>query len=357
MTMTAVPIDQARLEAFLGQAVTDLAAAQAVATAYLGDRLGLYRALGDGEPTTSADLAADTGTNERLVREWLAAQVAGGWMTHDPDTDTYRLPIEHAAVVADPASPTYIGGMFEIIAAVWAGADRLEAAFRDDGAVGWGEHDPRLFTGVERLFGPIYRHQLVEAWLPQLDGVEQRLRSGARVADVGCGHGASTLVMAEAFPASRFDGFDAHAPSIEAARTAAAERGITDWVSFQQVEATELPAEGYDLICFFDCLHDMGDPVGAARRAREALADDGTVLLVEPAAGDSLEDNHNPVSRLYYAGSVFLCTPSSLAQDVGLGLGAQAGPARLREVFEEAGFTRFRQAAATPFNLVLEARP
>jgi SAM-dependent methyltransferase len=350
-------VDQAKLEAFLGQAVSDMAAAEAAATAYVGDRLGLYRTLANEGPLTSAALAQRTGTHERLVREWLHAQVSGEWVTHDPDSDTFALPLEHAAVLADEHSPVFIGGIFEVAAAVWSATDRVIEAFRSDGGVGWHEHDPRLFRGVERLFGPIYRSQLTTNWIPALDGIEARLQAGARVADVGCGHGVSTTVMAEAYPASRFAGFDAHAPSIEVAQKAAVDAGVSDRTSFDVASAADFPGGGYDLVCFFDCLHDMGDPVGAARHARETLAEDGTVLVVEPKAGDTLSENLNPVSRLYYAGSVFLCTPSSLSQEMGLGLGAQAGEARLSEVFREAGFTRFRRATETPFNLVLEARP
>ena len=350
-------MDQSKMEAFLGKAVSEMAVVEAAAAAYLGDRLGLYAALAAAGPLTSVALAERTQTQERLVREWCHGQVAGGYLEHDPAAETFTLPPEHAAVLADPDSPVYIAGILEIAAAMWAGADRVAAAFREDGGVGWHEHDPRLFRGVERLFGPIYRHQLVPQWIPALDGVEDKLLAGARIADVGCGHGASTIVLAKAYPASTIVGIDSHEASIDEARKAAAEAGVGDRVGFEVADAATLPGTGYDLVCFFDCLHDMGDPVGAARRARAALAPDGTVLLVEPRAADDLAGNINPVSRLYYAGSVFLCTPSALAQDGAHALGGQAGEARLAEVVRQAGFSRFRRATDTPFNLVLEARP
>ena len=260
-------------------------------------------------------------------------------------------------MLADDNSSVFIGGLFEVIAAMWASADRIADAFRTGEGVGWHEHDHRLFHGVERLFGPLYRGNLTTQWIPALDGVETRLHEGARVADVGCGHGVSTILMAQAYPNSTFYGFDYHEESIEAAKKAAAEAGVEDRVTFETATAKDFPGSGYDLICFFDCLHDMGDPVSAAAYAREALSEAGTVMLVEPIAGDNVEDNFNPVGRLYYAGSTFLCTPSSLAQEVGLGLGAQAGEARLGQVMSDAGYSHFRRATETPMNLVLEARP
>ncbi len=303
-------MDPNRMEQFLDKAVSEMATVEAAATAYLGDQLGLYRALAGAGPLTSQELAERTATQERLVREWCHAQVAGGYLDYDPVGKTFELPPEHAAVLADPDSPVYLAGILEIAAAMWASTDRVAAAFRNGGGVGWHEHDPRLFRGVERLYGPLYRHQLVSQWIPALEGVEDKLRAGARVADVGCGHGVSTIVLAQAFPASTITGFDYHEPSIDTARTAAADAGVSDRVRFEVAAATALPGNGYDLICFFDCLHDMGDPVGAARCARAALADDGTVLLVEPRAGDDLTENLNPISRLFYAGSVLLCTPA-----------------------------------------------
>jgi SAM-dependent methyltransferase len=357
MSIDHTTLDQQRLEEFQGLAVSEAAAAESAACVYLGDALGLYEAMTGAGPLTSAQLAERTDTHERYIREWLANQASGGYVLYDPDDGTFELPDEHAAVLADPDSPAYAAGVFPIIAAAWASTDRAIDAFRTGGGIGWHEHDPRLFGGVERIFAPLYRHQLVQDWIPALDGVHERLSGGGSVADVGCGHGASTIVLAEAYPASRFTGFDFHAASISAASKAAAEAGVGDRVGFEVAAADSFAGDGYDLVCFFDCLHDMGDPVAAARHARQALADDGTLLVVEPQAGDDLADNLNPISRLFYAGSVFLCTPSSLAQDGATGLGAQAGPTRLLEVLAEAGFTRRRVATETPFNLVLEARP
>jgi SAM-dependent methyltransferase len=350
-------IDEARLGAFVGQAVTDMGAAISGLLLHLGDRLGLYRAMADAGPLTSADLAARTGTAERYVREWLANQVAGGYVVHDPAGDTFELPAEHAMVVANEDSPVFLPGAYEAIAACYADFDTLADAFRPGSGVGWGAHDERLFSGVLRLFRPSYGAYLVDAWIPALEGMADKLRSGASVADVGCGFGASTIIMARAFERSTFAGFDSHEPSVTAALKAAAEAGVGQRTRFDVATAQDFPGTGYDLVCMFDCLHDMGDPVGAARQVRNALADDGALLLVEPFAGDRLADNVNPVGRTYYGFSTVVCTPASLAQDVGLGLGAQAGEARLAEVLREAGFSQVRRATETPFNLVLEARP
>ena len=353
--MTA--IDEQRLEAFMGRVVSDAAAAESAAVNYLGDQLGLYRGMAGAGPLTSAQLAHRTGLAERYVREWLANQVAGGYVTYDRDDGTFELPDEHAMVLADEESGVFLAGMYEIFAAMWAAANQIGDAFRTGEGVGWADHDPRLYRGVERLFGPMYRSQLVQHWIPALDGVDARLRSGGLVADVGCGHGVPTLVMADAYPNSTFHGYDAHEPSVSTASKRAAEAGVSGRVSFEVADSTGYAATGFDLVCFFDCLHDMGDPVGAATHAREALADDGAVLLVEPAAADDLADNVNPISQLVYASSVFLCTPNSLVQDVGLALGAQAGQARLHDVMNEAGFSQFRLAAQTPFNHIYEVRP
>jgi SAM-dependent methyltransferase len=350
-------IDQARLEGFLVSFTADAAAAQSAVCAYVGDALGLYTAMAGAGPLTTAELADRTHTAERYVREWLSNQAAGGYVAYDPEAGTFELPAEQASVLADPHSPVYLPGVFEITGAMWATADRLIDAFRTGEGVGWEKHDHRLYRGVERLFGPMYRTQLVDAWIPALDGVEQRLRDGARVADVGCGHGVSTIAMAQAFPASQFVGLDYHAPSIAAASKAAAEAGVGDRAAFEIADADALPDDEFDLVAMFDCLHDMGDPVGAAAHVRERLAPDGTLLLVEPMAGDDLTDNLHPIGRMAYAVSTAVCTPTSLAQDGACGLGAQAGQAQLTEILTEAGFSHVRRAAATPFNLILEVRP
>jgi 2-polyprenyl-3-methyl-5-hydroxy-6-metoxy-1,4-benzoquinol methylase len=350
-------IDQAKLAAFVGQAVTDMGAAISGLLLHIGDRLGLYKALADAGPITSAELARRTGTTERYVREWLGNQTAGGYVVHDPIEGTYELPAEHAKVLADEDSPVFLAGAFETIAACYTDHDVLVDAFRTGAGVGWDAHDQRLFSGIVRMFRPSYAAYLVDGWLPALDGVVEKLRAGASVADVGCGLGASTMIMATAFERSTFAGFDIHQASIERASTAAAEAGVQPRVRFEVASAKELPGQGYDLVCMFDALHDMGDPVGAARQIRRALSPDGTLLLVEPNAGDDLEDNINPVGRTYYGLSTVVCTPGSLDQEVGLGLGAQAGERRLTSVLREAGFTSVRRAAETPFNIVLEARP
>ncbi len=348
-------MDEAKLNAFMGRLVGDMGGAALFASVIVGDELGLYRALADGALTTAEELAQRTSCHPRLVHEWLRAQASAGYL--ETSEGRFRLPEEHALALAHADSPVFIAGGAVVLASMFFDKDKVVAAMRGDGALRWGDHHPCLFAGTERFFRPGYRAHLVTEWLPALEGVVAKLESGAQVADVGCGHGASTVIMAQAFPASRFAAFDSHPASIETARARAAEGGVAERVTCEVATAKAFPGTGYDLVCFFDCLHDMGDPVGAARHAREALAPDGTVLLVEPFAGDRLEDNLNPVGRLYYAASTFICTPNSLSQEVGLGLGAQAGEARLRAVFEEAGFTRFRRATETPFNLILEARP
>ena len=350
-------IDQGKLEEFLASFTEDVAAAQSAVCAYVGDILGLYTAMAGAGPLTPDELARRTDTHERYVREWLSNQAAGGYVVYDPEAGTFTLPPEQASVLADPDSPTYLPGAFEVTAATWASADRVVDAFRTGEGVGWEEHDDRLYRGVERLFGPMYRSQLVDEWIPALDGVEERLREGVRVADVGCGHGVSTITMARAFPASRFVGLDYHAPSIAAASKAAAEAGVGDRVAFEIADADALPDDGFDLVTMFDCLHDMGDPVGVAAHVRDRLTADGTLLLVEPMAGDDLADNLHPIGRMAYAVSTAVCTPTSLAQDGARALGSQAGQARLTEVLTEAGFAHVRRAASTPFNLVLEVRP
>jgi SAM-dependent methyltransferase len=331
-TTDTKPIDGARLEAFVGQAVTDMGAAISGLLLHIGDRLGLYKAMAGAGPMTSSKLAARTGTAERYVREWLGNQAAGGYVAYNPVDATFELPAEQAMVVADENSPVFLAGAFETIASCYTDHDTFVDAFRTGAGVGWQAHDDRLFFGVLRLFRPGYAAQLVGEWLPALDGVVDKLRAGASVADIGCGLGASTIIMAEAFERSWFAGIDIHEPSIAAARKAAAAAGVDHRTRFDVASAKELTGTGYDLVCLFDCLHDMGDPIGAARAIRGTLAPDGTLLLVEPLAGDGLEDNLNPVGRIFYGLSTVICTPASLAQEVGLGLGAQAGELRLSGV-------------------------
>ncbi len=351
------PFDEAKLEAFVGQAVTDMGAAISGLLLHMGDRLGLYQAMAGAGPMTPAVLAARTGTAERYVREWLGNQAAGGYVVYTPDTGTFELPAEQAMVLANEDSPVFLSGAFEAIASCYADHDQLVDAFRTGAGVGWHQHDDRLFSGTLRLFRPGYAAHLVNEWLPALDGVADKLQAGASVADVGCGLGASTIIMAKAFARSTFLGIDNHEASIADARKAAADAGVAQRARFEVASAKELPGTGFDLVTMFDCLHDMGDPVGAARQVRQALAPDGTLLLVEPMAGDRLEDNLNPVGRTFYGLSTVICTPGSLDQEVGLGLGAQAGELRLAEVLRAAGFSRIRRATQTPFNLILEARP
>ena len=346
-------MDEAKLHEFMDRLVTDMGGAAMIANVILGEELGFYRAMADSTPITPEVLATKTGCNPRLIQEWLHAQAAAGYVEHVEGQ--FRLPPEQALALAVEDSPVYVAGGAVVLASLFLDKDKLVTAMRSDGALAWGDHHPSMFGGTERFFRPGYRAHLVPEWLPALEGVVSKLEAGATVADVGCGHGASTIIMAQAFPASRFFGFDYHAPSIATAQQRAAEGGVTDRVTFAQASAKTYDGH-YDLVCFFDCLHDMGDPVGAARHAHQTLKPDGTVLLVEPFAGDQLQENSNPVGRLFYAASTFICTPNSLSQEVGLGLGAQAGEARLLKVFTEAGFTRFRRATATPFNLIFEAR-
>ena len=353
--MTAT-MDASRVESFVGQALGELGATLNAALVVIGDRLGLYRAMAGAGPLSSTELAEATGTNERYVREWLNAQAAGGYVDYDAATHRYTLPAEHAFVLADDTSPYFLPGAFELMTASVRDEPKITEAFRSGSGVGWHEHSHGVFDGCERFFRPGYVANLVSAWLPALDGVQEKLQAGARVADVGCGHGASTLLMAEAYPASRFTGFDYHAGSIERARERAADAGLSN-VGFEIAPAAGFAGSGYDLVTMFDCLHDMGDPVGAARHVRASLAPDGTWMIVEPFANDRVEDNLNPVGRIYYAASTLLCTPASLSQEVGLALGAQAGEARLSDVVTAAGFIQVRRAAETPFNIVLEARP
>jgi 2-polyprenyl-3-methyl-5-hydroxy-6-metoxy-1,4-benzoquinol methylase len=350
-------VDEGKLEQFLGQAVTDMGAAMNGVLVMLGGELGLWKAMNGAGPMTAADLAQRSGVRERYVREWLSAQAASGYVEYDPDADTFTLPPEQGMAFADEDSPVFLLGGYHLISAVYKDRPKLAERFREGEGFGWHEHDPELFKGTEQFFRPGYRTHLVAEWLPALDGVEETLRSGGKVADIGCGHGVSSVLMAQAFPQATIHGFDYHEESIERASELADEEGVGENTEFEVASAKDFPGEGYDLVCFFDCLHDMGDPVGAMKHVREALAEDGAVMLVEPFAADSLAENLNPVGRVYYAASTLVCTPSSLDQEVGLGLGAQAGERQLAEVAKEAGFTRFRRATETPFNLVLEARP
>ncbi|MBX6375310.1 MAG: methyltransferase domain-containing protein [Acetobacteraceae bacterium] len=350
--------DPAKLDAFIGRFLGDVGALMTAATVLVGERLGLWRALAGAGPVDSVELARRTGTAERAVREWLAAQAAAGYLDYDPRSERYTLPPEQALVFADEASPAYMMGVFDIAASVWRDEPRITESFRHGRGLGWHERDACLFCGTERFFRTSYNHQLVQNWLPALGGVVGKLDAGASVADVGCGHGASTVIMGRAYPNSRFTGFDYHAASVAAAREAAERAGVASRVAFETAAAKEVPTDrGFDLVCLFDCLHDMGNPVGAAAHLRRTLKPDGTLMVVEPMARDRVEDNLNPVGRVYYAASTLVCTPASLSQEVGAALGAQAGPARLTEVLRQAGYGRVRIAAETPFNMVLEARP
>ena len=348
-------IDMGKLEAFLGKVVTDFGAALSSSLVYIGQKLGLYKALAAAGPSTPAELAERTGTQERYVREWLINQASGGYVEYDPQSARFSLSPEQAAALADEESPAFVGGGFYLVKAMTNAVPRIEDAFRNGGGILWGDHDPDLFVGVERFFRPGYRAHLVNDWIPALTGIDEKLKAGGRVADVGCGHGASTIIMAQAYPNSRFTGFDNHAPSIEHARRAAAEAGVADRVTFEVSPADAIPEGPYDLVCFFDCLHDMGDPAGAARRAAEVLAEGGSALLVEPMAGDSVEENMNIVGRTFSAASTLCCTSNSLALG-GPALGAVATEEALREVVVGAGFKEFRRATQTPFNRVFEAR-
>lgn len=350
-------IDEVKLNAFMGKMLDDVGAAMNASLMLLGDKLGLYKALAEHGPASAAQLAARTGTTERYVREWLCAQAACGYVTYDAASQTFAMDPEPAMVFADEDSPVFMGAVGDIFAAVMQDADKVADAFRTGRGIGWDMRAGCLFCGTARFFRTAYMHHLVQEWLPALDGVVEKLERGATVADVGCGHGVSTILMARAFPKSRFIGFDFHEGSIEAARQARHAAGLEGNVSFEVAAAKSFPGSDYDLVCFFDCLHDMGDPVGALQHVLRAIAADGTCMIVEPFAGDKLEDNLNPVGRIFYAASTMVCTPASLDQEVGLALGAQAGEARLGQAAQQAGFTRFRRATETPFNLVLEARP
>jgi SAM-dependent methyltransferase len=348
--------DMQKLYALVGRLVGDVGAAMSGALVVLGDQVGIFKAMADGTPLSVRELSEKTGAKERYLREWLSAQAAADYVTYHEETDRFSLTPEQAMVFAEENSPAFFVGAFELTQSMWIDEPKIADAFRTGQGVGWHEHSACLFRGTERFFRPGYNSHLVSEWIPALDGVEARLKAGATAADVGCGHGASTILMAQAYPASRFTGFDYHGPSIEKAKAAASEAGVADQVTFTQSSASEFPGSGYDLVAMFDCLHDMGDPVGAGRHVKETLAPGGTWMIVEPFAHDHLKDNLNPVGRVYYGASTMICTPASLSQDVGLGLGAQAGELRLRKVALDAGFTHFRRATETPFNLVFEVR-
>ena len=348
-------LDEAKVQEFVFKAMADLGGALTAAQVVIGDKLGLYRAMAGAGPMTPAEIARRTETHERSIREWLAAQAASGYLTYDAESGRYALPDEHAAALADEESPACVLGGFQGMSAAIRSTAKIAEAFRHGSGVGWHEHDPELFVGTERFFRPGYNANLVGSWIPALDGVKEKLDAGVDVADVGCGLGASTIIMAKAFPRSRFTGFDYHPASIEAARERAGRAGVADRVRFEVAPAKSYPGS-YDFVTFFDCLHDMGDPVGAARHVRSSLKPDGTWMLVEPFAHDRTEQNLNLVGRVFYGASTLICTQASLAQEVGLALGAQAGEARLREVLTQAGFGRVRRATETPFNMVLEVR-
>jgi len=350
-------LDQEKLNEMLHRGINDFGATLHATCVNIGDKLGLYKGLAAGGPQTSAELAKRTSTTERYVREWLASQAAGGYVTLDAATGRYSLSEEQAFTLADENSPAFLPGAFQVALAATKATPKLIEAFRTGEGLGWHEHDHELFHGTERFFRPGYAAHLVKEWIPALHGVEARLKQGGRVADVGCGHGASTVLMAEAYPKSTFIGFDYHEGSIQTARERARKSGVADRVKFEVAKAKDFPGTGYDFVTCFDCLHDMGDPVGAARHVRSALAPDGTWMIVEPFANDRTEDNLNPIGRVFYSASTLLCTPASLDQEVGLALGAQAGESRTRQVVTEGGFTHFRRATETPFNLVYEARP
>lgn len=359
MTATEQPaeIDTDKLMGFVFRAVDEVGATLNTALVVMGDRLGLYRALAGAGPLTPAEVAQRSGTAERYVREWLNAQAAGGYLDYDPDSRRYTLPAEYAIALTDESSPAYLPGFFQIALGSVLDSPRITEVVKTGEGIGWHAHSQDVFDGCERFFRPGYHAHLIAEWLPALDGVVAKLERGATVADVGCGHGASTILMAQAFPASTFVGSDYHEGSIATARRRSEEAGLDDRVRFEVASASSYSGGGYDLVTMFDCLHDMGDPVGAARHVRHSLADDGTWMIVEPAAGDRVEDNFNPIGRAYYGFSTLLCTPASLSQDVGLALGAQAGEARIRDVVTQADLSRFRRASETPFNLVYEARP
>jgi SAM-dependent methyltransferase len=349
-------IDLDKLNALLEQAVRDMGAAMHAPLIVIGDKLGLYRSMGDGTPVTPAQLAERTGTAERYIREWLNANAAGHFVEYDAASGTYFMTPEQALALALDDTPVHLPGFYHMLASLMKDEEKITQIYRTGEGMGWHEHEKGLFEGCERFFRPTYLANLVSSWIPSLEGVEAKLKAGARVADIGCGHGASTLLMAKAYPKSQFVGFDYHAPSIETARKKALEADVGDQVTFQVAPSKEFPGTNYDLVAFFDCLHDMGDPAGAAKHVRKSLAPGGTWMIVEPFAHDEIARNLNPVGRIMYSASASVCVPCSLSQEVALGLGAQAGPANIEKVVRSGGFTYFHKAAETPFNMVFEAR-
>ncbi|HDZ13787.1 hypothetical protein LCGC14_0731010 [marine sediment metagenome] len=348
-------LNEEKLNQLLGKVVTEMGAAANGPLVMLGDKLGLYKCLAQSGPMNSTELADETNTAERYVREWLSAQAASGYVTYHAESKSFSMTPEQAAVFGNPESPVFMGGAFYSVTSVYQDAPKMETAFKTGEGVAWGDHSNCLFCGTEKFFSPSYEANLISQWIPSLEGVEEKLKTGAKVADIGCGYAASTIIMAKAYPNSTFIGYDYHDKSIEHAKQKAKAEGLNN-VSFEVSTAKSFPGENYDLIMFFDCLHDMGDPVGACAHVKQALKPDGTCMIVEPFANDALEENLNPVGRAFYAFSTTLCTPCSLNQEVGLALGAQAGEKRLREVATSGGFSRFRRATETPFNLILEAR-
>ena len=350
-------INQDKLHEFLGKAIVDFGATFNAALIRIGDKLGLYKALAKGGPQTPAQLATATGTSERYIREWLSEQAAGGYVTYDAKKGTFHLSEEQAFAMADESSPVFLPGAFQVALAAIKAEEQIAERFKTGEGMGWHEHHHELFVGTERFFRPGYAANLISAWIPSMAGVEEKLKKGARVADVGCGLGASTILMSKSYPNSEFVGFDYHEKSIETASQRAKDAHVGERIRFEVASAKSYPGTDYDFVTFFDCLHDMGDPVGASSHVRGTLKKDGTWMIVEPFAGDKLEDNLNPIGRAFYGASTLLCTPASLSQEVGLALGAQAGEKRLREVVTSGGFSHFRRATQTPFNLIFEARP
>ena len=354
---TSRPIDMDKLHALLGQAVSDMGAALHATLIVIGDKLNLYRTMGTGEKFTPAELARRTGTAERYVREWLNANAAAHYVEYDAASGTYSMTPEQSFALAQDDSAVHLPGFYHMVASCMKDEEKLTEVFRTGKGFGWHEHEKGLFHGCERFFRPGYLANLTTSWIPALDGVEAKLKSGARVADVGCGHGASTLLMAQTYPNSEFFGFDYHDASIATAQDKAKNAGVDDRVHFEVAPAKSFPGNDYDFVACFDCLHDMGDPAGAAKHVHEALASNGTWMIVEPIAGDDIAANLNPVGRIYYSASTVICVPASLSQEVGAGLGAQAGQKKIGEAVAAGGFKHFRRATETPFNMVFEAKP